>query len=138
MKYGRSRRRKNMRSEKRPETVVVTGGTAGVGRALVRVFASQGAKITVIARGRERLEETKKEIESLNGRPPVPPIFQPEVAADGVDWASRQRCREVFVGWPTLLTAGSGRSIMRSFSAPALSSREDAAPYPLRPSWRFS
>jgi hypothetical protein len=32
---------------------------------------------------------------------PVPPIFEPEVAADAIVWASRQSRREVFVGAPT-------------------------------------
>ncbi len=32
---------------------------------------------------------------------PVPPIFQPEVAADAIVWASRNRRRELFVASPT-------------------------------------
>jgi NAD(P)-dependent dehydrogenase (short-subunit alcohol dehydrogenase family) len=39
----------------------------------------------------------------LPGRPqPVPPIFQPEVAADAIVWASRHSRREIFVGMPTV------------------------------------
>jgi NAD(P)-dependent dehydrogenase (short-subunit alcohol dehydrogenase family) len=34
---------------------------------------------------------------------PVPPIFQPEVAADAIVWASTQDRREVYVGSPTVL-----------------------------------
>lgn len=33
---------------------------------------------------------------------PVPPIFQPEVAADAIVWASEHGRREVFVGFPTV------------------------------------
>jgi hypothetical protein len=33
---------------------------------------------------------------------PVPPIYQPEVCAEGVYWAAHQRHREVFIGGPTL------------------------------------
>jgi NAD(P)-dependent dehydrogenase (short-subunit alcohol dehydrogenase family) len=33
---------------------------------------------------------------------PVPPIFQPEVAADAIYWAAHHGTREVYVGWPTL------------------------------------
>lgn len=33
---------------------------------------------------------------------PVPPIFQPEVAAEAIVWAAHHRRREVFVGAPTL------------------------------------
>jgi len=34
---------------------------------------------------------------------PVPPIFQPEVAAERIVWASHHNRREVFVGLPTVL-----------------------------------
>jgi NAD(P)-dependent dehydrogenase (short-subunit alcohol dehydrogenase family) len=33
---------------------------------------------------------------------PVPPIFQPEVAAEAVVWAARNPRRELWVGWPTV------------------------------------
>ena len=33
---------------------------------------------------------------------PVPPIFQPEVAAKAIVWASLHRRRELYVGWPTV------------------------------------
>lgn len=51
-----------------PGVVVVTGGTAGVGRATVREFARRGADVAVIARGAERLEATKREVESMGRR----------------------------------------------------------------------
>jgi hypothetical protein len=33
---------------------------------------------------------------------PVPPIFQPEVAARAIYWAAHHRRRELWVGWPTV------------------------------------
>jgi short-subunit dehydrogenase len=33
---------------------------------------------------------------------PVPPIFQPEVAARAIVWAASHKRREVYVGWPTM------------------------------------
>ncbi len=33
---------------------------------------------------------------------PVPPIFQPEIAAEAVHFAANHRRREVYVGWPTI------------------------------------
>ena len=50
------------------EVVVVTGATKGVGRALVERFARDGAQIALLARGREGLEGTVKEVERLGGR----------------------------------------------------------------------
>jgi short-subunit dehydrogenase len=48
---------------------------------------------------------------------PVPPIYQPEVAADAVHWAARHRRREVYVGVPTVYT------ILGSKVAPWLAER---------------
>ena len=54
--------------EKQPEVVVVTGASAGVGRAVVGEFARRGAHIGLLARGRERLEDTRHEVERYGGR----------------------------------------------------------------------
>ena len=35
---------------------------------------------------------------------PVPPIYQPEVAAEAIVWASQRRRREIYVGGPTVKT----------------------------------
>jgi len=35
---------------------------------------------------------------------PVPPIFQPEVAAEAIAWAAENPRRELYVGWPTVKT----------------------------------
>lgn len=41
----------------------------------------------------------------MPGHPmPVPPIYQPELAADAVHWAAHHRRREVWVGVPTVYT----------------------------------
>jgi len=50
------------------KVVVVTGASAGVGRAVVAEFARQGAHLGLIARGQERLEATKREVEELGGK----------------------------------------------------------------------
>lgn len=50
------------------EVVVITGASAGVGRATARLFARRGARIGLIARDRARLEATKTEIEDAGGR----------------------------------------------------------------------
>jgi short-subunit dehydrogenase len=56
------------------KVVVVTGASAGVGRAIVREFAKKGADIALIARGKDGLEGAKKEVESHGGKALIFPI----------------------------------------------------------------
>jgi NAD(P)-dependent dehydrogenase (short-subunit alcohol dehydrogenase family) len=51
--------------------VAVTGASAGVGRATARAFARDGADVGLIARGRERLESARREVEELGRRASV-------------------------------------------------------------------
>ena len=50
------------------QTVVVTGASAGVGRAIAVGFGKRGWQVAVIARGQEGLESTKREIEATGGK----------------------------------------------------------------------
>jgi NAD(P)-dependent dehydrogenase (short-subunit alcohol dehydrogenase family) len=56
-----------------PEVVVITGASAGVGRATVRKFARHGARIGLLARGMDGLEAARREVEELGGRALVIP-----------------------------------------------------------------
>ncbi len=47
--------------------VVVTGGSSGIGKATAVKLAGAGAKVILVARGEEKLVETKKEIEAAGG-----------------------------------------------------------------------
>ncbi len=51
-----------------PRVVVITGGSAGLGRATAHAFAKEGAHIGLIARGAERLEAARREVEELGGK----------------------------------------------------------------------
>jgi short-subunit dehydrogenase len=50
------------------EVVVVTGASAGLGRAIAREFGSHGASVGLLARGVEGLESAKREIEAAGGK----------------------------------------------------------------------
>src|SRR3954463_13534983 len=69
------------------EVVVVTGASSGIGRAIARRFAQDGASIGLIARGREGLDAARREVEEAGGRALVRPT---DVADwDGVNSAAR-------------------------------------------------
>jgi short-subunit dehydrogenase len=51
------------------ETVVlITGASGGVGRATARLLAGRGAKIALLARGRDGLEGARRDVEARGGR----------------------------------------------------------------------
>ena len=54
-------------------TVVVTGASAGAGRAIARHFGERGWRVGLLARDRERLEAARAEIERAGGRALVLP-----------------------------------------------------------------
>jgi NAD(P)-dependent dehydrogenase (short-subunit alcohol dehydrogenase family) len=49
------------------KVVVVTGASSGIGRATALKLAEAGAKVVLVARGEEKLLETKKEIDAAGG-----------------------------------------------------------------------
>jgi NAD(P)-dependent dehydrogenase (short-subunit alcohol dehydrogenase family) len=57
-----------------PEVVVITGASAGVGRATARAFGKRGAKVGLIARGKDGLDAAKREIEESGGEAIVLPL----------------------------------------------------------------
>src|SRR2546423_7165708 len=54
--------------------IVVTGASAGVGRATVQAFAREGARIALIARGRAGLNGARRDVEKLGGEALVLPL----------------------------------------------------------------
>lgn len=72
----------------RPKVVVITGASAGVGRAAVRAFADEGANIGLLARGREGLEGAKRDVERRGGRAVAIPTDVSD--AEAVEAAARQ------------------------------------------------
>lgn len=48
--------------------VVITGGSAGIGRASVREFAAAGYDVAVLARGRAGLDGAARSVEAVGGR----------------------------------------------------------------------
>ena len=73
-------------------TVVITGSSAGIGRATAHEFAKQGARIGLLARNRDGLEAAKREVEALGGEAvvcicDVAEPLQITAAADAVEAA---------------------------------------------------
>jgi NAD(P)-dependent dehydrogenase (short-subunit alcohol dehydrogenase family) len=61
-----------------PEVVVITGASAGVGRATARAFAKRGAHIGLVARGHEGLKGAQADVEAMGGKALVLPTDMAE------------------------------------------------------------
>jgi NAD(P)-dependent dehydrogenase (short-subunit alcohol dehydrogenase family) len=72
------------------KVVVITGASAGIGRAAARAFGRHGAHVALLARGRDGLETAKQEIEAMGARALVVPTdvadaAQVEAAAERIE-----------------------------------------------------
>lgn len=82
-----------MGDKRKREVVVITGASAGVGRATAREFARRGAHIGLLARGRDGLEGARREVEALGARALVVPTDVSDAAA--VEHAAERVEREL-------------------------------------------
>ena len=79
-----------MKNGKISEVIVITGASAGVGRATVRRFAREGARIGLLARGEDGLKGAAEEVERAGGKALIVPTDvasaeQVEAAAQAVE-----------------------------------------------------
>jgi NAD(P)-dependent dehydrogenase (short-subunit alcohol dehydrogenase family) len=61
--------------------IVITGASAGVGRATAQAFAREGARIGLIARGRAGLKGAQRDVEALGGEALILPLDVADAAA---------------------------------------------------------
>ena len=78
--------RNPMLSPIKDKSVIVTGGSKGIGRGIVEVFAAQGANVTIAARGQEAMDKACQEINA--NRCNVNRCNVNAVACDVSDWQS--------------------------------------------------
>ena len=62
--------------ENRSKTVLITGGTSGIGYALAKKFAREGYSLVLVASNAERLEKAKRRIRKINNTTIVETIAQ--------------------------------------------------------------
>jgi short-subunit dehydrogenase len=74
------------------EVVVITGASAGVGRATAREFATHGAKVALLARNEEGLQGARKEIEAAGGEALIIPtdVADPQQVEAAAERAERE------------------------------------------------
>jgi NAD(P)-dependent dehydrogenase (short-subunit alcohol dehydrogenase family) len=77
----------------RHSVVVITGASAGVGRATALAFARRGASVGLVARGRAGLEGARRDVEAAGGRAIVLPT---DVADAAQVEAAAARVEEAF------------------------------------------
>jgi NAD(P)-dependent dehydrogenase (short-subunit alcohol dehydrogenase family) len=68
------------------DVVVITGASAGVGRATTRLFARMGARLGLIARGADALDATRREVEALGSHACI--VSADVASAEAIDAAA--------------------------------------------------
>ncbi len=91
-------------------TVVITGASSGIGRATALKVAQAGGLPLLVARGRDKLEETRAEIEQLGGRAYVYACDLSDM--DAIDALTKQIVEDH--GTIDVVVNNAGRSIRRS------------------------
>lgn len=91
------------------QAALVTGGGSGLGRAMAYALAEAGARVAIVGRRREALEQTVAEAPSGSGRaseltivPVVHDVLHYDRAPDLIDGVTRQ------IGAPTILVNNAG------------------------------
>jgi NAD(P)-dependent dehydrogenase (short-subunit alcohol dehydrogenase family) len=81
-------------------TALVTGASRGIGAAVARRLAAEGARVVLVARGREGLEGVAREVSAAGGSPSVLPfdVTDRDAAARAVrEWTDRAGPIDVLV-----------------------------------------
>ena len=65
------------------KVVVVTGASAGVGRAIAHAFGKRGATVALLARGERGLDDCAAEVEALGGNALVLPTDVADAGGGG-------------------------------------------------------
>ena len=64
--------------------VLITGASSGIGKDMARILAQKGYTLTIVARDKEKLEETKRELEKIT-----------EIETISMDLSSEENCKEL-------------------------------------------
>ncbi|HLF30059.1 MAG TPA: SDR family oxidoreductase [Xanthomonadales bacterium] len=103
---------RSLRGHVQGKVVVVTGGSSGIGHATAMMMARAGARVAIVARDKDKLAETVKEIEKDEG----------QVWSYSADLAEIDACDRVIaeitrdLGDIDILVNNAGRSIRRSIA----------------------
>jgi len=106
MGYGRGSPVKRMR---RPQTVLITGASSGIGRALALEYARDGAGVALCARRTAELEGVAEEVRALGGTARVFPLDVSDVRAV----AETLRRADEALGGIDMVVANAGRGDTR-------------------------
>jgi short-subunit dehydrogenase len=92
--------------EVRDKRVLITGASSGIGWALAKLLAAEGAELALVARRRERLEQLAEEIDSGPARKPV--VVAADLSIRGEAAEAAEKVTEVLGGIDVLVNNAGG------------------------------
>jgi NAD(P)-dependent dehydrogenase (short-subunit alcohol dehydrogenase family) len=104
---------RNLRHALQDRVILITGASSGIGRAVSLEASRHGARVILVSRTKEKLDEVKQEIEKVGGRAYVYPTDLADMDACGemLDRVLKEH------GFVDVLINNAGRSIRRSMEA---------------------
>jgi NAD(P)-dependent dehydrogenase (short-subunit alcohol dehydrogenase family) len=99
-----------MTNDLKGRTAVITGGSRGLGEAMARALAEEGAQIALVARDRERLEQVRAAIEASGG---TAAVFTADVTQEKDITALASSIQATF-GHPQILINNAGINIRKN------------------------
>ncbi|PTX64968.1 NAD(P)-dependent dehydrogenase (short-subunit alcohol dehydrogenase family) [Melghirimyces profundicolus] len=93
------------------KTVIITGGTSGMGKAMATRFCRDGANVVVTGRDPEKLEQTRKDLAEREGNvlPVRMDVRKTEQVAETVE-----KAREAFGGIDALVNNAAGNFVVQA------------------------
>ncbi len=88
--------------------VYITGGSSGIGLAMAKLFASQGASLALLARNKNKLAAAKKEVEASRRGPSQSVLTLSVNVADHRDVIAKTRSAVEKFGLPDILVCSAG------------------------------
>ncbi|MEL6261474.1 MAG: SDR family oxidoreductase [Cyanobacteria bacterium J06626_6] len=108
MAHEMASRATDQKTNREAQHAIITGGSSGIGLAIARQLASQGAHISILARGEDKLQRAKRDIETTTKNDTQRVLMLPADVSDRTQAETAIKTAIAQLGPPHLLVTSAG------------------------------